>query len=154
LSSAAKRWADRQVIASATMKQVLAELAYMHKSGSVLFPSQAYLAEKTVLTVRAIREALRLLGHFQIVRRTARSNGRTGRSSDRFELAFERDFIVTSEMAAAARKALRGSTSKRNHVPVGEDLQEEPRSGPPRNHVPMNRRPTSAAQARSLMATS
>ncbi|HTM76763.1 MAG TPA: helix-turn-helix domain-containing protein [Devosia sp.] len=129
MSKQAKQWASRQQIANGPMKSVLTALAYMHREGKDLFPSQAYLANETGLSDRAVRAALRLLSHFGVLSRKARSSGSRGRISDVFTLNLSGDYRLTSEMLSTARKGLAKPGSNRKPVPVAEKLQPEPASG-------------------------
>jgi hypothetical protein len=115
MSAAAKRWASRQRIADGSMKGIVQTLAYLHHDGADLFPSQARLAEEAGISERRVREALTVLEHFGVVRRQHRSRGWYGRSSDKFDLALDREFTLSREAIALARKSL----SNRSLRPVG-----------------------------------
>jgi hypothetical protein len=117
MSKKAMDWADTVHIANGPMKQVLGRLAYLHREGKELFPSQAYLAEKTQLSERTVRYALQLLAYFGVVRRIARSNGARGRTSDVMVLSFGLHEI-TRDQVTTARRALRKPLSIRHRVPV------------------------------------
>jgi hypothetical protein len=123
MSKVAKQWADALIIPDGVMKPVLQELAYRHMAGEPLFPSQQTLAFSTGNSDRAVREALRLLEHFGIITRRARSNGAGGRSSDKFELLLEQQFTLTKVAISTARRALRN----RNVVPVAESSSQPER---------------------------
>lgn len=114
MSKEAVDWALRQSIPDGTMKPLLKQLAYMHKSGRALFPSQAFLAEAVGRSPRTVREGLRLLEYFGLIKRKARSNGAAGRTSDLFELVMEHDFTLTKRVISDAHKTLR----KRRTSPV------------------------------------
>src|SRR4051794_27836713 len=103
MSKHAKQWASRQQIANGPMKSVLTALAYLHREGKDLFPSQAYLANETGLSDRAVRSALRLLSHFGVLSRKPRSAGHRGRISDLITLNLSIDFVLSSEMVSIAR---------------------------------------------------
>lgn len=131
MSKRAVEWAETVRIANGPMRQVLDKLAYLHHDKHELFPSQAYLAEKTGLSERGVRYALQLLSFFGVVQRTARSNGARGRSSDRMVLSFGLHDI-SREQIAAAKKSLRKPGCNRHNVPITEGhSQPAPHAGAP-----------------------
>lgn len=96
------------------MKALLNKLAYMHKSGRALFPSQAFLADSIGRSPRTVREGLRVLEYFGLIHRKARSNGAKGRSSDEITLSLTQEFTLTKQVIADAHRTLR----KRQISPV------------------------------------
>jgi hypothetical protein len=124
LSKEAVDWAQRQFIPDGTMKPLLKQLAYMHKPGRDLFPSQAFLADAIGRSGRTVREGLRLLEYFGLIKRKARSNGAKGRTSDLFELVMDREFTLTKRVIADAHKALR----KRRTSPVANPNSQPAKS--------------------------
>jgi hypothetical protein len=131
MSKRAVEWAETVHVANGPMRRVLDKLAYLHHDKHDLYPSQAYLAEKTQLSIRAVRYALQLLTYFGIVQRKARSNGARGRSSDLRLLSFGLHNI-SKEQISAAKIALRKPRSNRHAVPVADiNSQEAPCAGPP-----------------------
>lgn len=114
MSAVALKWARQQRIADGAMKPILVELAILHMEGRDLFPSQGLLAEATGNSERTVRDALRLLQHFQVISRKRRSNGAGGRTSDGFTLAIGTPFTLPRPVIAAARKSL----SNRRDLPV------------------------------------
>lgn len=125
------QWAETVKIGNGPMRQVLDRLAYQHHERGKLFPSQGKLAEQTGLSVRAVRYALQLLSYFGVIKRTRRSNGALGRTSDLVELSFGLHDISRQQITAA-KKALRKPSPKRHSVPVSDIIsQEAPDAGPP-----------------------
>jgi len=108
------KWALGAVIEDGTMKPVLLHLAWLHTESQAPFPSQQTLAAATGNSSRTVREALRLLEHFRVIQRRARSNGSTGRSSDLFTLAIGKTVNLTRNQILVARRGLR----KRRTLPV------------------------------------
>lgn len=131
MSKQAIAWAESIKIGNGPMRQVLDKLAYLHHDKQGLYPSQAYLAEKTGLSERGVRYALQLLSHFGIIKRTPRSNGAKGRTSDLVILSFGLHDI-SREQVSAAKRALRKPLSNRHRVPVATpNSQPAPRAGGP-----------------------
>lgn len=116
MSKVALAWARQQAIQDGAMKPVLVELAILHMEGKELFPSQGHLAAATGNSERTVRDALKLLQHFNLIRRWKRSNGAGGRTSDGFTLAIGTEFVLTKSVILDARKAL----SNRRNLPVAE----------------------------------
>jgi len=106
MSAAAMAWAKRQKIADHTMKTALTTLAWAADAESHCWPSQARIAAEMGVSDRAVRSALKLLESFGLIERKARSNGRSGRTSDMITVAVDREFTVTKPQAKAARRAL------------------------------------------------
>lgn len=132
MSKRAMQWVDTVKVANAPMMLVLRALAYQHSDKTQLYPSQARLAEKTGLSERGVRYALQLLSHFGVIKRTARSNGARGRTSDLVVLSFGLHDIGR-EQISTARTALRKPLSNRHRLPVVVDAnsQPAPRAAPP-----------------------
>lgn len=114
MSKKARDWAHSLSIDDGAMKPVLMELAYIHQDGKPLFPSQDHLARATGNSERTVRDALRLLQHFKIISRKARSNGAGGRTSDEFTLSIGETFSLSRKQIAETRKAL----SNRRNLPL------------------------------------
>ncbi len=126
MSKEARQWAERLALPDPSMKAVLLQLAYMHRAGGKLFPSQKSLAEKTGLSDRAVWEALKLLEAFALLVRQPRSNGYRGRTSDVVELQLSATAPISKAAIKLARKGLRNSLNVRS---AARDLQLAPGSG-------------------------
>ena len=131
MSKRAMQWAETVKVANGPMRRVLDRLAYLHHDKHDLFPSQAYLAEKTDLSERAVRYALQLLSHFGVIQRTMRSNGAHGRTSDLVVLSFGLHGVGKDQIRAA-KIALRKPRSNRHSLPLARDIsQPAPGARPP-----------------------
>jgi hypothetical protein len=132
MSAAASAWADRQVIASPAMKAVLDRLAWLHKEGRDLFPSQATLASRTALSPRCVWESLELLEHFGLIRRRPRSR-RAGRISDVFELVMTSAVNIDRHAISVARRGLRAGSATRSGSEQPRNQQLAPGSSATRS---------------------
>lgn len=125
MSAAANQWLKRQRFADANLRTVVRVLVTLHRDGADIYPSQAWLARETELCRKSVQRCLDLLEYFGVIVRTKRSNGRGGRTSDRYQLALKRDFDLTVEGVAAVRAVLRQPVSKATMGRFGEKLQSD-----------------------------
>lgn len=136
MSKEARSWAGRQRVDDRTLRSVLNALAWAADKGTgECRKSQAFIASEAGLKDRAVRYALVVLEHLEIIKRKPRSKGKYGRTTDVIALSLDRNFDVSRAAIQAVRKAVRPplqpapratsvETSNRHAVP----LQPAPRA--------------------------
>lgn len=120
MSKEARQWAEALALPDPAMKSVLLQLAYMHRKGHTLFPSQKMLADKLGQSPRTVWEALKLLEAFGAIQRTARSTGAKGRTSDAIVLALTVIAPLSKDAIRLARRGLRKSRNARPAAPISQ----------------------------------
>ncbi|TIO14905.1 MAG: helix-turn-helix domain-containing protein [Mesorhizobium sp.] len=103
MSSAAMKWAKNQNIKDGLLSAVVARLAQYADANGAAFPAQATLAIDCGVSERSVRRALALLDSLGVIKRTPRSKGHFGRTSDLIVLAIHRQFDIGRATIAKAR---------------------------------------------------
>ncbi|WP_312809321.1 hypothetical protein [Agrobacterium cavarae] len=107
MSKEALTWASSQKIDDRTLNNVLRAVAFLADRGTFeCTKSQAQIAREVQFSDRSLRTALIVLEILGVIKKRARSNGFSGRSTDAISLSSDRSFDVSKEAIRRIKKSL------------------------------------------------
>lgn len=106
MSSAAIKWARAQRMPSGPLTTMLAAIASRADHAGMTFASQTLFAKDMGYSDRTVRKLLWQLEYLGVIKRHPRSNGKTGRSSDRLVMQLDQQFSLSKADLPSNRKKL------------------------------------------------
>ncbi|MGN7771810.1 hypothetical protein [Phyllobacterium sp. 22552] len=129
MSSAARKWLDKQAVEDATLRHILKVLADEADTEGACQITQAKVAKRTSLEERTVRRSIILLESVGMLSRSRPSAWhKIGRASDHIYLTLNDVFNLNRDAILAARKA--GATGHK--VPLNSGEQPDLESASPR----------------------
>jgi hypothetical protein len=126
MSALAQKWAEAQKIADPTLMAVLRSVAWFANRGTgICTKSQAEIACRAGLQIRALRNSLSILERLEIIHRRPRSRGNYGRTTDEISLSVERNF----DISRGAIKGLRAASQPAQNASSEIVAQPAPNAG-------------------------